>query len=121
MSANLEINITIKRDGKLLAGYPLYRRVQVDEIQAFSTEQVSGGGYIALPTSLLDTLQALVLSPSRQVSVRFNNQSDAGVLVNAGGLLILLDATVASGAATNATISNASGATALLEGFAGGT
>lgn len=121
MPSNLEINITVKRDGKVLGGFPLYRRLQVDEVQQFSTEQATGGGYASLPISLLDTLQALILSPSKQVTVRLNGQSDAGLVVNAGGLLLFIDGSAAAGASTNATTSNSSGSTAVLEGLAGGT
>ena len=119
MSSSLEIIVTLKIDG--VAQPPLIRRVVVDEVQQFETEQATGGGYVALPITALDQLDFLILQPDQQVTVRFSNQSDQGLVLNAGGLLLIADATVNSGASTNATTSNASGTTALLTGLAGGT
>lgn len=116
-----EVTVTIKQDGVTLAGSPFIRRVVVDEIQSFSTEQASGGGYATLPTTFLDTLNLLLLMPDQTVTVRFSNQSDQGLVLNAGGLLLLADVAVNSGASTNATTTNASGTTASLSGVAGGT
>lgn len=121
MPSNIELTLTMKRDGKLIAGFPMYRRLQVDEAQAFNVEQASGGGYVTLPITSIDTLQMLLLNPSRQVTVRLNGQSAQGLIINAGGLLLFVDATVTAGASVNATIDNASGNTAVLEGLAGGT
>lgn len=121
MSANLEVTVTVKQDGKILAGFPLYRRVQVDEVQQFHTEQATGSGFVSVPSGELGTVHALVLRPSRAVTVRFANQSDAGLVVQASGLLLVLDALIGSGATTNIKVDNASGATAILEGLAGGT
>lgn len=121
MPANIELTLTIKRDGKLLAGFPLYRRLAVDEAQSFVVEQASGGGYATLPITSLDTLQMLLLNPSRQVTLRLNGQSAQGLVINAGGIFLFLDGSCTAGASTNATVDNSSGNTALLEGLAGGT
>lgn len=121
MPANIEMTLTMKRDGKLIAGFPLYRRIQVDEAQAFVTEQANGGGYVTLPITSIDTLQMLLLNPSRQVTVRLNGQAAQGLVINSGGILLFIDASVTAGASTNATVENVSGATAVLEGLAGGT
>lgn len=121
MGNTLEIHVTVKRDGKLLSGFPIARRIQCDEVQQFSTEQGTGGGYFTLPITSIDTLQALLLTPSAAVTVRLAGQASAGVVINAGGLLLLIDAAIAATAATNATIDNSSGSTAVLDGLAGGT
>ena len=59
----LEIIVSIKRDGQLLANYPKIRRFSVDESQAFQYEQANQGAgtYAALPLDQLDIIQALVL------------------------------------------------------------
>jgi len=117
----LEVTVTMKLDGLPLPGTPLTRRVTVDEVQQFSTEQASGGGYATLPITSLDQLDVLLLQPTQQITIRLSAQSDQGIVLNGGGLLLIVDAAIAAAAATNATTSNASGSTAVLTGVAGGT
>lgn len=122
MAANLELNITLKQDGKMVSGFPLYRRLVVDELQQFQTEQPSSvGTFVALPATLIDVAQALILTPNQSVTVRLNGQSNAGVTLLAGGLLLILDASLTAGAATNVTVDNSTGVTATLTGLVGGT
>lgn len=119
---NVKIRIEVEVDGQALAGFPVTRRIEVDEAQAFDYEKASGAGYAALPADQLDTIQALILRSDQAITLRLNNQSDAGVLLNAGGLVIVLDATIAAGAgAMNAKLENTSGSTAGINGIAGGT
>lgn len=122
MAANLELNITLKQDGKMVAGFPLYRRVVVDELQQFSTEQTSSPGtYVTVPSTLIDAAQAVLLSSNQPITVRLNGQSNGGIALSAGGLLLILDATLNAGASTNITVDNSSGNTATLSGLVGGT
>lgn len=117
----LEVHVTAKLNGKVLPNFPYYRRIQVDEAQQFATEQTTGGGYLTLPITSLDTVQALVLSTSQQVTVRMNGQSSGGLVLTNGGVLIFVDGSVAATPSTNVTIDNSSGSTTVLEGLAGGT
>lgn len=117
----LELNISAKLNGKPIQGFPYYRRIQVDEAQQFTTEQANGIGYTTLPITSIDTVQALVLTPSQPVTVRFAGQSDAGLSLAIGGLLIIIDGSITGSASTNVTINNTSGNTAILDGLAGGT
>lgn len=117
----LEVHVTAKLNGKVLPNFPYYRRIQVDEAQQFAVEQATGGGYITLPITSLDTVQALVLSTNQQVTVRMNGQSSGGLVLVNGGVLIFVDGSIAASSSTNVTIDNSSGATAVLEGLAGGT
>jgi len=117
----LEVTVSIKQDGVPIVGSPFIRRVVVDESQQFATEQATGGGYATLPLTLLDQLSFLLLQPDQQITLRFSNQSDQGLVVNAGGLVLIADVTVNSGASTNATVNNTSGQTAVLTGLGAGT
>ena len=116
MPSVLEVQVTAKLNGRLLPNFPLYRRVQLDETQQFSVEQATGSGYVPIQATQISTLQALILNPSTQVTIRIAGQSDAGLAINAGGLLLILDA-----ATTTVSVDNGSGSTVLLEGLAGGT
>lgn len=120
--AVLELTIAAKLDGVPVSGFPLVRRAEVDEVQGFKYERVTGGGYTALPTDQLAEVNALVLRAIDQaITVRLANQSDAGLVLNAGGILIIAGATINSGPTTNVRLDNNSGSVANLDGVAGGT
>jgi predicted methyltransferase len=116
----LKLTIDCEIDGKRASGFPLSRRAEVDEIQQFNVTRATGGGYVATPTSDLASLKALVIHPDQAVTIRLDAQSDAGLELNAGGVLAIIDCTIDAGASTNATISNASGSDAQIEGVAAG-
>jgi len=123
--SSLEITIQVKRDGIQLDGFPIIRRLEVDELQGFAYEEANDGDdttFSALPASQLDTIQVLVVKSDQQITLRLDGQSDAGIVLNAGGLLALIDATIDAGAgASNASVNNNSGSTANVEGVAAGT
>jgi len=100
----------------------IVRRYEVDESQAFSYEKVDDDGtHAALPTAQLATIQNLIVVPEAEMTFRLDGQSDAGIVVGANGVLLVLGATIDAGASTNATVSNDSGATAIVKGIAAGT
>ena len=118
----LELTVLLKLDGVEVSGFPLVHREAVDSVQPFEYQKATGGGYVALPTNQLATLHALVVrSLDQPVTVRLNGQSDAGVSLAAGGLLLVFDGTLNAGVATNATVQNASGSTTTVQGVGGGT
>jgi hypothetical protein len=125
MSTSLELTITLRRDGKAADGFPLVRRIEVDEIQTFEYEKIADGNittYTAFPTNQLDTVQAFVIKSDSDITVRFNNQTDAGILLKAGGIIALFDVSITSGLATNSTVNNAAAtAVAVVGGLVGGT
>ncbi|MFA5234448.1 MAG: hypothetical protein WC390_08630 [Sulfurimonas sp.] len=119
MSA-IKITIDCELDGQRLPGYPLSRRIAVDESTQFSAARTTGGGYVSIPISDLAALKALILTADQAITLRLDAQSDAGIELNAGGILAIIDATIDAGASTNATVSNASGSDVQLEGVAAG-
>jgi hypothetical protein len=118
--ATIKISIDCEIDGVRVPGYPLSRRISVDETQQFSVVRATAGGYVATPTSDLASLKALILNSDQAVTLRLDGQSDAGIELNAGGIIAIIDATIDAGASTNATVSNASGSDAQVEGIAAG-
>lgn len=121
MADILDVTVTVKLNGRDVKGFPYQKRLVVDEVQQFAYEKATGGGYETLPITQIATLQALVLAPDQALTVRVDGQSDAGLVLNAGGLLLLLDSTTDAGASTNATIDNSSGSTAVITGLGAGT
>lgn len=117
----LELTVTAKLDGIPVPNFPLTIRRQVDELQQFDYEKANGGGYVAVPTGELATVQVLVLTPSQAMTVRLDGQSTAGIELAADGLLIVADATIDAGASTNVTIDNSSGSAGQVKGLAAGT
>jgi len=117
----LRISVQLDLDGQPLPGTPLVRRLELDEAQTFDVEQATGGGFVAIQAAAIASIQALLLRADRQVTVRLDGQTDAGLVLNAGGLVLIFDATIDAGAATNVTVDNASGSTAVLRGVAAGT
>jgi len=121
MADILDITVTIKRNGQLISGFPRQYRQLVDEVQQFAYEKTTGGGYAALPTNQLDAVQILALTADQAVTVRLDGQSDAGISLNANGLLLIVDGNLDAGVSTNATLDNSSGSTATISGIGGGT
>jgi hypothetical protein len=117
----LKVTIDAELDGVRVAGFPLVRRLTVDEAQSFDVTRATGGGFVALPTGELGELQVLVLQVDQAVTLRLDAQADAGIVINPGGVIALVDVDVDDGAATNATLSNASGSNVQAKGLVGGT
>ena len=121
MADILDITLTIKRNGQLVSGFPRQYRQLVDEVQQFAYEKATGGGYETVPTTQIAALQVLALTADQAITIRLDGQSDAGISLNANGLLLIIDGTIDAGASTNATIDNSSGSAATIMGVGGGT
>jgi hypothetical protein len=125
MSTSLELTITLRREGKPADGFPIVRRIEVDELQGFTYEKVADNNtttFTAFPTNQLDTVQAFVIKADSDITVRFNNQSDAGIVLKAGGIMALFDVSINSGISTNSTVNNpAATGVAVVSGLVGGT
>ena len=119
---NIKVKIDVEVDGKSLDGYPVVRRLTVDELQSFKYEKATGGGYTLVPAAQLGEIQALILTADQPLTLRLDGQTDAGLVMNAGALVILMDVDIDAGAGVNnASLDNGSGNTALVKGLAGGT
>ena len=121
MADILDVTVIIKRNGRDITGFPYQKRMVVDELQSFAYEKATGGGHETLPTTQIATLQALVVTADQALTLRLDGQSDAGIVLSAGGLLLILDATIDAGVSTNATLDNSSGSTAVITGIGAGT
>lgn len=121
MADILDVTVIVKRNGREVAGFPYQKRMVVDELQSFSYEKATGGGYETLPTTQIATVQALVVTADQALTLRLDGQSDAGIVLSAGGLLVVLDATIDASSTTNATLDNSSGSTAVITGLGAGT
>ena len=120
----LKATVNLELNGISLSGYPVVKRLEMDESQEFRYEKVDDTDavtFVALPTSQIDSIQALAIQTDQQLTFRFDGQTDAGILLNAGGLILIIDATIDAAAATNATVNNNVQPTANITGIAAGT
>ncbi len=118
-----KVSLTIERDGTVLQGYPKIRTLSVLENQDFSYQKADDGEattFTTLPITQLEELQFLLFEADQDLTLRLDGQTDAGIAIRAGGVLLLLDADIDAGASTNATVNNNSSAVAQITGIAGG-
>ncbi len=120
----LKATVNLELNGVSISGYPVVKRLELDESQEFRYEKVDdtdGVTFIAMPTGQIDSIQAIAIQADQQLTFRFDGQTDAGILLNAGGLILIIDATIDAAAATNATVNNNVQPTANITGIAAGT
>lgn len=119
----LKITLTVEVDSQPVAGFPIVRRTQIAETQQFEIAKAADNDvttFTALQMVLAE-VNALLIRPDLPINLRFNNQTDAGIKVNAGGLLLLFDGKINSGATTNVKINNPDAAlVATLRGLVAG-
>lgn len=124
MADTLTCTVVIEKNGQTLPGFPVVRRVSVDEMVNFSTEQASSDGVFGAPPGLtaLSSVTFFYYTANQITKLLFDGNSDATAPLEmaANGLIVLINPTIDAGS-TNITIENDSGNTALLTGIAGGT
>ena len=103
MSHIIECSLNFKVDGVNYPGFPLIRRLQVDQLQPLGQVQTALSGYTAL-SALLTILQAGVVYVDQATELRLGNQGTGSIPVNATG--------------ATETLANASGITANNKGVA---
>lgn len=105
--------VNLEVDDAVIPGFPLIRRTAPTESVSFNIQRATGGGFVALPTSELTTISALVLTSDQAISIRLDGLAGA-ITLNANTTLVLHDVSLT----TAPTISNSSGSTATVRGIA---
>ncbi len=118
MSHSLEMTLSLKLDSQPYPGFPLTRRLQVDEVTPLGYEQDAGAGYTAL-SGVFASLSVVVLTTDQALSLRLNNQSNGNIPLNAGGLVVVFDGAIDTG--TLLSVLNSGGTNASMNGLLGGT
>ena len=112
MPDTYKLLIFLEKNGLPVQGLdPLIRRLTVDQSQSFDELLATGGGDIALPIAQIGTVTMLILTGDQVQSYK-----PGTITLNAGGVIVLFNATGAT-----ETLANASGVTANNKGIAGGT
>lgn len=109
-----KVVVDIEEDGKRVPGFPVTKRVSADESTGrFQVERADSAGAEALPFSELTTASVLFFQSDQALAVALSSLG-----INAGGLVVVFDGSIAP---ANATTTNTSGSTANVKGLAAGT
>src|SRR6266404_1849232 len=95
----VKLTVTLEIDGVQFVGFPVTRRLNLDEVQFFDYEKPFDSLYTDLPAGELSNIQLLVMQAQQPVTLRLNNQSDAGLSLASNGIVIILDCIINSGSA----------------------
>lgn len=123
MSTVYQVTVDIKKDGVREAGFPMIKSVTVTESKGKQVIQRAdaSGTYTELPLQELAAVNVLLVTADQAFALRFNDQSDSDLPVNADGLVLLIDAAIPSGASNKVALENASGSTANVTVVSGGS
>jgi len=111
----IRVSVQVTLDDVPLTNFPLFQRSAPSEFQSLAAQQVSGGGFVAIPSSLMTTIQSAIFQTDQQLSVAFNGVVASPITVTAGGVLCVLGTSL-----TALSASNSSGSTANIRGLVAG-
>lgn len=120
---NVEIIITAEVDGHPLPSSPFIQTSGVvTQVQAISVQKSvdQPNVFATIPTvdSFTSIFMLLLMNPDAQLVYRFQGQADAGLIVPAGGMVLISGAQIDSGAGSNVLVSNSnSNSPATIVGF----
>lgn len=118
---NLTINFT--EDGQPLPGFPIVQSKSVPESQGKQTisRPDDTGVYTELPLGELGVVSVLYVTADQPVALRFNDQTDGDLPLNAGGIMLLFDGNIPDTATLKAALENDSGSVATVTVISGGS
>lgn len=123
---SIQIVIQAEIDGHPVPNSPFIQVFDIDEFQSINVQKGVDlpGAYGVVPgADAFTVVQALLLAnPNAEVIYRFNGQSDAGLVVQAGGLVLICNTNLTAGALTNVTVNNSqTNSPATISGFVAGS
>lgn len=118
---NLTVNFT--EDGQPLPGFPIVQSQLVPEAggkQTFSRPD-DPGVFTDLPLGELGDINVLYVTADQPVTLRFNDQTDQGLPMNANGIMIMFTGNIPDAAVSKASLDNSSGSAATVTVISGGS
>src|SRR5260221_3083033 len=110
--ANVQITVELTLDGHPLPGSPFTQILDVLDYQVLNVRKSidAVGVFAPIPTvDALTPISALLLwNPDAELIYRFAGQTDAGLTVPAGGLVLLSNVDIEAGATLNVGADNSS-------------
>jgi len=117
--------IRIKTEGQvenlLIPDLPYARRIEFAEAVAFKLSFASGVAYQSLGLAQLSTIQALILIPDKDITIRLANQSDAGAALKADGMFAMFDCNISNAADAGVKILYNAGGSVTISVLAAGS
>ena len=116
---NLLVEVNVTLDDVPVRGFPLTRRVTLDEVQAaLPYEKVTGGGFVDLPTiAELATKQFILFQGDKALSLRFGSGAAGDLVLGANAIVLVVDMNHTA----DLEVDNSSGTTAKIKVIVGGT
>ncbi|MEE9586108.1 MAG: hypothetical protein V3W09_04330 [Nitrososphaerales archaeon] len=125
---SIELFVSLKVDGfeAQSLGFPIKRRVEVDEFQPFAPYEKANDGddttFTALPIGGLPASTQVLIYQAVDQALGLRTEGGEATNVanrlNAGGIIVMIDAAITT---SNLTDNNNSGAIAKVKGAVGGT
>lgn len=122
--ATIRVTVSVEVDGAPAPGFPYVRRINGVDLESFNyAKQVDGTDvFERVPIEQLNPASVVALITDREVTVRLASQTDQGVVLEPGGLVLVVGGSVAAFAPLPlASVNNVSGAAARIKGIAAGT
>lgn len=121
MASTYTVTLSIKEDGNELVGFPLTKTLTVDESKGSAVfTRPDSASFTDLDLAEIGEVNLLFVNPSLLSSLRFNDQSDGGLPINADGFLLAFNCAIPSGASSKASLQTNTGSAATVRQVAGG-
>lgn len=95
--ARVRVIVSVEIDDLPMAGVPVIRSMECTHVRTTNApkEMDIAGDFPALVIAQdFSVLQGFMLTPDGQMNLRVGGQTDGGILINPGGLLLLIDGAV---------------------------
>ena len=120
--ATYTVTLNIQTDGVTLTGFPIIKTLTTPEDggrQVFN--RASMAGFVDLPLAELGDVNLLLVDTDQDITLRLNDQSDAGIPIKGNGLFLIVNSNIPGSATSKGSAENQSGNSAQLTQVAGGT
>lgn len=110
------ITMDIKEDGASLPGFPVTKSVTATESGGKATvSRPDSASFTELPLTDLGGVSILYIEADQAYSLRFEDQSDAGLPMAANGVCLLVNSNISSGATNKAALQTNTGSAATVQ------
>ena len=121
MSSTYTLTLSLKEDGAELTGFPISATLTVDESKGSAIfTRPDSASYTELDLGEIGEVNLLFVKPSLDSALRFNDQTDGSLPINADGFLLLWNGAIPTGATSKASLQTNTGSIATVRQVAGG-
>jgi hypothetical protein len=112
----IEVTVQVRKDGHLVPGFPIAKRIEAPYSEGFDYAKQTdlAGAFENIPVNQVVPASVVLIRAERAMTVRFAGQSDAGIDLAAGGMILILGSDISD--SPIASINNVSGAEGRVVG-----